>query len=594
MSKTNGISYDLNIPENFDLKALFDNFPPNLENVKLNVSTFKNCDYYIYFIIDLIIQLRTKKNINKAYIEISGKMLNEDYSIKHYTQIMLWLEQAGVIDIDKNYITPEASIKTNLKPKAIGYRLTKEYTTNLKTVTIYKDTFINRIKRKNTDNRLKKIEKNKKRHKKQQENETEILQKLRAKKRINKSDFIGQHNLDRSKRAKQLKLFFNGKISIDFEKVNHVIDKKIEYLKTTEYQNPELLRQILQKPLQKLLTKDVFEFTNFDHNTGRFHSPLTRIHAQLRNFIKYNNQSLASIDFKNSQPAIMSRFLSPEFWETPSGDEFTINTLPDNFIAWFQALNIKEHLNNVLFMDNIVHNYKKSNYYNQLISSQSPLMRPVFKSPFEIADELINKPWINVNPFGFSGLSLKNTNQYTELAVSGKFYDDFANVMNNIEPNNDWVRNEVKQHLMFTLFSSNRSTSFRESFHDRTLIPSFELKTVFKNHYSQVYEVFKSIKRSDKSILSRSAQILESELIYERIVPRIKKELPRAVIATIHDSVVTTTNYTERVQQIMLEESEKALLFTPTFKVEVWSEKNFDFDEFKVMKRKKRQKYQKK
>jgi len=50
-----------------------------------------------------------------------------------------------------------------------------------------------------------------------------------------------------------------------------------------------------------------------DENIHRFHSRLTSLQKELRNFVTYDGQNMVSIDIKNSQPYLANVLFNPDF-----------------------------------------------------------------------------------------------------------------------------------------------------------------------------------------------------------------------------------------------------------------------------------------
>ena len=99
--------------------------------------------------------------------------------------------------------------------------------------------------------------------------------------------------------------------------------------------------------------------------------------------------------------------------------------------------------------------------------------------------------------------------------------------------------------MIFTvLFSDNRFIGQTEA----------DSKMAFKTHFPDVYKVFSLIKKKDKTILARILQMIESDIIINRVSKRISREKPEIPIFTIHDSVATIIGYEDYVAKIITEE----------------------------------------
>src|SRR5690606_10998345 len=68
-------------------------------------------------------------------------------------------------------------------------------------------------------------------------------------------------------------------------------------------------------------------YYNVDDNVGRFHSNLTNIKKELRNYITYDGKKLVNIDIKSSQPFFSTLLFNPAFYEEKS-EIFNIYDIP--------------------------------------------------------------------------------------------------------------------------------------------------------------------------------------------------------------------------------------------------------------------------
>jgi hypothetical protein len=75
------------------------------------------------------------------------------------------------------------------------------------------------------------------------------------------------------------------------------------------------------------------------------------------------------------------------------------------------------------------------------------------------------------------------------------------------------------------------------------------------------------VKRGDYRRLAHSAQGIESDFMFRRVLPRIMELRPDLFVATIHDSILTTADNAEFVRGVMLGQF-AALGLSPQVKVE--------------------------
>ena len=277
-----------------------------------------------------------------------------------------------------------------------------------------------------------------------------------------------------------------------------------------------------------------------DDNVYRFHTNLTNMPSRIRNAVTYDGQKLISLDIKNSQPYLSTILLSRDFWIVQKFERNKNNSLSIAFdepqSRYFSYLNKINKVFNEIKSDTL--NISHINIHN----NDSYIMLG------EIPQSLIN------NEF----------QDYIDLVVSGKLYefleDAFLQELG-IELKD---RKEVKAAVFQVLFTSNQFKGQAEA----------APKRLFEQKFKAVYDVFAKIKSKDKSLLPRLLQSIESHLMINIIAKRVSEEYPLAPIYTIHDSISTTEEYVEVVEQIMMEELTKAIGHPPTIKQEVWCKSN--------------------
>ncbi|MDD3962251.1 MAG: hypothetical protein WC155_06185 [Candidatus Cloacimonadales bacterium] len=117
---------------------------------------------------------------------------------------------------------------------------------------------------------------------------------------------------------------------------------------------------------------------------------------------------------------------------------------------------------------------------------------------------------------------------------------------------------------IFVIYSSNQTYSQ----------PSAWAKRVFREHFPNVYEVFKNLKRGDHTRLAVLLQAIEAEIVLHRVAKRISRERRRLPIFTIHDSIVTTEGNEEYVKSVLEDEIRKAVGVAPQLSIEYWKPLN--------------------
>ena len=154
--------------------------------------------------------------------------------------------------------------------------------------------------------------------------------------------------------------------------------------------------------------------------------------------------------------------------------------------------------------------------------------------------------------------------EYIRLAVGGRFYEELEKKYKEDLGITFELRKDIKATVFQVLFTANNYFGCEKA----------KPKKLFAELFPEVYKIFSDIKRTDKTVLPRLLQSIESYLIVDVICKRISEELPNAPIFTIHDSISTTQEYVDVVEAIMKEELTKAIGHPPKLAKEEWCKNN--------------------
>jgi len=325
--------------------------------------------------------------------------------------------------------------------------------------------------------------------------------------------------------------WFNDKLQINYArsyaKLNHLmlsdsggdIHKK-EIGKASYWE-----KYLLRLNNLKLLHRGAFRYS-VDDNVKRFHSNLTSLKSELRNYITYDGHQLCAIDVKNSQPFISQVLFNPDFYENTK-----------------QILNLKQLHYNI--------------YNTTLISI--PTILSTINSSTNI---------MLVNPAQLEDKETTDIQRYCYLSDKGLLYKFFSEKYFektgkklNVEVPDE--KRQLKDAMFATLFSDNRFIGQ----------PEAEMKRFFAEMFPNVYKVFSLIKRAGHNDhLPVILQLIESEVIVRRAASRIARNYPELPIYTVHDSIVTidTEDYKEMVKTVLKEEFEGAIGLRPNLAFESW------------------------
>ncbi len=226
--------------------------------------------------------------------------------------------------------------------------------------------------------------------------------------------------------------------------------------------------------------------TNIDSRVGRMHTPLTTIKKDFRQYISYNGETLVALDLKNSQP-YLSRILLK--------------------IEKFQTLEISK----ILFL------------YN-------PNLKPLDARSITLTDLITTES--NEN----------DVVKFLNWVESGLFYEHFGKqlaITQGITNMDDTeLRDYAKKCTYAAFFCKDVVTSWNKVYN------------LFVSTFPTVAEIFRFIKYGDgyHNTLACTLQYVESQLFLHEICGSIAAKYPEAPIYTIHDSVVTTEAYKNRVK----------------------------------------------
>lgn len=349
--------------------------------------------------------------------------------------------------------------------------------------------------------------------------------------KIKHDDPFEKYN-DKRKSFAYLKKWFNDKLIIDEEgAMNWIKDYEEQESEVIKISNlpakikGSKIRSIIEKcECYRLKVRNIIE-GNFYHRadpTGhRYHTNITNISKNLRQFLSYDNKDLVSIDFKNSQPLMSLPLFKEEFWKS--------NHVPGKPTLF----RIYRELYRDIKRDN--------SKYNSIIMLVS--------SPKNLACIDIQKKVFFRN------------------VVEGKLYEELVNLfikegILSTKLTNAEKRNKVKK-MVLTLLYSNKNAPYNK--------PSNSPYKIFKKNFPTIAKLFELVKDIHHSHLAIILQRIESLLVLGNICGRISKEKPSMVLYTLHDSIVTTVGNEDYVKRIMEEETQKMLGVIPKLSIEYWT-----------------------
>jgi hypothetical protein len=346
--------------------------------------------------------------------------------------------------------------------------------------------------------------------------------------------------------------WFNNKLEIDIDYVNEFLVQEFELKNNNEQlKDYDRSRKKFKEPIAQLNHAKISSekisrqeyYLLHDDNVYRFHSNLTNMRSVVRNAITYDGQKLISIDIKNSQPYLSTILLSHSFWIEQKNE-------PNNKKSLTIGFNEPQDVTNKNIIKINGNKYINDKDINDRLNISHIKIHDT-DSYIMLGD--IDKSLMN-----------KEFSQYINLVVGGALYEFLEQQFSQRLGETFANRKEVKTAVFQVLFTANQFIGQEDA----------KPKKMFKEMFPYVYEVFNQIKRKDKSLLPRLLQSIESYLMIDVIAKRISVEYPDAPIFTIHDSISTTEEYVDVVEDIMKEELSKAIGHAPKLAREDWCKSN--------------------
>ncbi len=250
----------------------------------------------------------------------------------------------------------------------------------------------------------------------------------------------------------------------------------------------------------------------------RFHSNLTNLKEELRDYVKYDNKKLVSIDLKNSQPYLALVLFKKSFWLGGNKSKCWVNRLG---LESRDGEIIEKYLGGIIMLvESLESQYSK----------------------------------------GFS----KN---YPELVSSGGFYEYLIDELgyefpNRFSSNNPEVisRDVAKKEVLRIMYVNPKRVNC--SFYSPCL--------GYERLFPLEYKLFNLIKNNNYKLLPKLLQRIEKFLIIDVICKELSKDYPDMPLFTVHDSIVSTEEYVDIIDKKMKQVLFDEIGFHPTLDVKKW------------------------
>jgi hypothetical protein len=299
--------YTCYLPANLDVDALLAGCPPE------RIKNF-NRDKLIYTmgLVNLISANNKDLWTPNGIVPVNAEKLQSH--IRNYNQYLDYAIQTNIYQSDNFFIKGR---------KSIGYKYSEKYNTTINPVPLKEGSFIKNIRK------------------------------------VAIQDYVNQ------KRYNYLYKWFNPKLKFDREKA---MDCVLDLYNKDKEENPihawpNMKRNLIN--IDRINNNDYFH--SVDSTVGRFHSNITLLKSELRQFLSYDNQPLISLDISNAQPYFSTILLNPEFWKPTNQSALTI--------TYNTVINISPHKFNfnlpllIILVNQIDNNdYEDVLHYREIVS----------------------------------------------------------------------------------------------------------------------------------------------------------------------------------------------------------------------------------
>lgn len=273
---------------------------------------------------------------------------------------------------------------------------------------------------------------------------------------------------------------------------------------------------------------------------NRLHTNLTNLDKDIRKYVRYQGETIKSLDLKNSQPYFLVLFI----------EEILNKSIEGKYK--------NERLN--LIMDNIYGN--KSTMFERLVQC---INNESFMSEFSVfKNSILSGQYYEFLGDIFDGISPKYTLQDGTEIFREKFYDKGSKKKKPFQ----FVgkRNFMKRVSMLLLYTP--------------LTRPSEYYEIFRSKFPTISEFMEILKTSsdDKDSFKKFPKLLqhyEADCVLDFITKKVSEKYPNMPLFTIHDSIATTWcwfEFLEREVNVLLNEYSNGI--PPLLESETWGDEH--------------------
>ncbi len=267
--------YTCYLPSNLDVDTLLTEYPPS------EIERFSRDKLiYVFGLVNKIAAGNKDLEAPDGFVPVHAHTLQG--TIRNYNQYLDYALMTGIYETDATYIIGE---------KSTGYKYAFKYNDTVTPISIYEDSFVSSLKK------------------------------------TTLNDYINQ------RKYHYLYQWFNPLLQIDSEKA---FDCAFDIFKQQKEESEEKALQNLKRNLININRINNQDYIiTVDDTVGRFHSNITLLKSELRQFLTYDGHPLVSLDIVNAMPYFSTILFNPEFWKPT-----TQSNLP---ITYYTIINRSPH-----------------------------------------------------------------------------------------------------------------------------------------------------------------------------------------------------------------------------------------------------------
>lgn len=293
--------------------------------------------------------------------------------------------------------------------------------------------------------------------------------------------------------------------------------------------------------------RDSIENYSRQGKDDRLHSYFTGLPSDLKRFITYKGRKLVEVDIKSSQPVLLA---------------YLLDVIKQIFQETKRKETIKYRLTNKL--KNLV------NIYTQGVENSDSYILNI--------SNIANSITIMLQE-GYASIDFAEIDTFNSMIRKGDIYTHISEILYDED-----IITKVGEKYVVKLYDKEKEHQRNHSFDSlRECGKTIVLNTIyapnkvrvkalkrFQKLFPQVFLILSAIKLDNKADLAILMQRIESRMILDKITKNIAKKHFKMPIITRHDSISTTVDYKEELEEIFKSEIDKYLNNDITLNSTIW------------------------